>query len=123
MIDDETGKPKDNSYYPTLKVLKIVRIYKIIRLVIIIFTSSFFLGILWYIYVIDIETVNYKNDNDHTLGLSESNFYFDYLVSSEKVEIQNMTEEEEMVTLVKLIYFAITTLSTIGYGDLHPVSV
>jgi len=34
-----------------------------------------------------------------------------------------MTEEEEMVTLVKLIYFAITTLSTIGYGDLHPVSV
>ena len=87
MIDDETGKPKDNSYYPTLKVLKIVRIYKIIRLVIIIFTSSFFLGILWYIYVIDIETVNYKNDNDHTLGLSESNFYFDYLVSSEKVEI------------------------------------
>ena len=123
MIDDETGKPKDNSYYPTLKVLKIVRIYKIIRLVIIIFTSSFFLGILWYIYVIDIETVNYKNDKDHTQGLSESNFYFDYLVSSEKVEIQNMTEEEEMVTLVKLIYFAITTLSTIGYGDLHPVSV
>ena len=28
-----------------------------------------------------------------------------------------------MATLVKLCYFAITTLSTIGYGDLHPVSV
>ena len=27
-----------------------------------------------------------------------------------------------MKTLVKLCYFAITTLSTIGYGDLHPVS-
>lgn len=28
-----------------------------------------------------------------------------------------------METLVKLCYFAITTLSTIGFGDLHPVSV
>jgi hypothetical protein len=25
--------------------------------------------------------------------------------------------------MVKVFYFAITTLSTIGYGDFHPVSV
>ena len=41
--------------YPILKALMYLEIYKIFRLVIIIFTSSYFLGILWHIYVCDIE--------------------------------------------------------------------
>jgi hypothetical protein len=61
MVDQKTGIQKANMYFPTMKVLTLVRIYKIFRLVIIIFTSSFFLGILWYIYVIDFETVHYTN--------------------------------------------------------------
>lgn len=41
--------------YPILKALMYLEIYKIFRLVIIIFTSSYFLGILWHIWVCDIE--------------------------------------------------------------------
>jgi len=34
--------------------MMLVYLYKIVSLVIIIFTTSYFLGILWYIYVMDI---------------------------------------------------------------------
>lgn len=41
--------------YPILKALMYLKIFKIFRLVVIIFTSSYFLGILWHIYVCDLE--------------------------------------------------------------------
>jgi len=44
----------ESESYPILKSLMLVHIYKIFRLMIIIFTSSYFLGILWHIYVCDI---------------------------------------------------------------------
>ena len=34
-----------------------MQLYKIIRLVIIIFVTSYFLGILWHIYVCDLQAV------------------------------------------------------------------
>jgi hypothetical protein len=40
--------------FPILKTLMLIQIYKIARLVIIIFTSSYFLGILWHIFVCDL---------------------------------------------------------------------
>jgi len=67
-----------------MKVLNLLMFYKILRLVIIIFTSSYFLGILWYIYVIDFETINYKDDKDHSKGLAEENFYSSYLMADEE---------------------------------------
>ena len=39
--------------YPILKALMYVQIYKIFRLVILIFSSSYFLGIFWHIFVCD----------------------------------------------------------------------
>ena len=69
LYDSKTGKYKDGKYYPTLKVLNLVRIYKIFRLVIIIFTSSFFLGILWYIYITDIQEDEYISPSDHSKGV------------------------------------------------------
>ena len=40
--------------YPILKQLNIMQMYKIFRLIIIIFVTSYFLGILWHIYVCDL---------------------------------------------------------------------
>ena len=41
-----------------------LEIYKILRLVIIIFTSSYFLGILWHIYVCDVEYAYMTKNED-----------------------------------------------------------
>ena len=53
---------------PILKVLMYVQVFKICRLCIIIFTVSYFLGILWHIYVCDIQTFNLIDPNRPELG-------------------------------------------------------
>ena len=45
---------KDNETYPILKTLLLIQVYKIFRLMIIILTSSYFLGIIWHIFVCDV---------------------------------------------------------------------
>ena len=53
-LESNLEKQKDSENYPILKALMLVYLYKIVRLVLIIFTSSYFLGIFWYIIVYDI---------------------------------------------------------------------
>ena len=88
-----------------------MQVYKIVRLVVIIFTSSYFLGIIWHIYAVDIQETTFVD------GFPvEQNFRTVKLKHDEKMEDTNLER------LIKVWYFAITTLSTIGYGDFAPVS-
>ena len=105
----------ESKSYPILKALMLVQIYKIFRLIIIIFTSSYFLGILWHILVCDVQKTEWIDPNDHTAGAKTDNY------RTVKLET-HISEDEYFDYLIKEIYFAITTLSTIGYGDFHPVS-
>ena len=105
----------ESESYPILKALMLVQIYKIFRLIVIIFTSSYFLGILWHIYVCDVQKTEWKDPNDKTLGPITKNF------ATEMLSLQDSTDSY-FDLLIKEIYFAITTLSTIGYGDFSPVS-
>ena len=57
----------ENEGQPILKALMYMEIYKIFRLVVIIFTSSYFLGILWHIYVCDIELMFLIPNEDGSL--------------------------------------------------------
>ena len=45
---------RENETYPILKTLLLIQIYKIFRLMVIILTSSYFLGIIWHIFVCDV---------------------------------------------------------------------
>ena len=54
----------DSESYPILKALMYVQIYKILRLSLLIFTSSYFLGIVWHIYCVDLEYDVYIKPND-----------------------------------------------------------
>ena len=91
-----------------------VQLYKILRLVIIIFTSSYFLGILWHIYVVDLQETKNKGFDEKGDPL-EVNFATTMLNHYDP----NNTDDS-LDKLVKVWYFAITTLSTIGYGDYSP---
>lgn len=106
----------DTENFPILKQLMWVEAYKILRLVIIIFTFSYFLGIIWHILVVDILPPKDINDSN--------NFYMTYLVSEKEKEIGllNLDEYNRVSRLVKIWYFAFTTLSTIGFGDFCPIS-
>lgn len=86
--------------------------YKIIRLVLIIFTFSYFLGILWHIMVTDIlETIVYPD------GTYEENFNTRFLIHNEGADPLPPSKR-----LIMTWYFAFTTLATIGFGDFVPVS-
>ena len=100
--------------YPILKALMYLEIYKIFRLVIIIFTSSYFLGILWHIYVCDFEYAYMTKNEDGT--------YPEFFGNTEKFG-QCELVETGLQRLIKMWYFALTTLSTIGFGDMSPVSI
>ena len=110
--NDETTR------YNILRSLMLVQLYKIFRLVVIIFTSSYFLGIFWHIFVQDVQVTEYVEEDDYYSGPKIPNFL------TEKLGTDNpeSTDTPPQV-LVKVFYFAITTLSTIGFGDFHPVSV
>ncbi len=72
-------------------------IYKIIRLIVIATVLTYFLGCFWYFVV---STYEFHN--------GEKSFFDEYHFGGESLA-------ERLVTCC---YFALTTLSTVGYGDL-----
>ena len=74
---------------------------------------SYFLGILWRIFVCDLQTEEYYIPGDINSG-ERDNFCKRYLKFP---GVSNSADN------VKVWYFSLTTLSTIGYGDLHPISL
>jgi len=89
--------------------------YKIFRLMMVILTSSYFLGILWHIPVCDIQKTTY-DENDEPLIPT---FQTEKLGTYRTADLEDITPVKQ---LVKIIYFSLTTLSTIGFGDFSPVS-
>ena len=89
---------------------------KIVRLVLIIMNISFFLGIFWWIIC----------DLIRMLKLSSNP---DYLAQDEKVyNIENfityfdLDSNDNGFNTIVLMYYAFTSLSTVGFGDYHPRS-
>ena len=74
---------------------------------------SYFLGILWHIFVCDVQSVEYYIPGDSSSG-ERDNFCKAYM------KIPGVSNSANNV---KVWYFALTTLSTIGYGDFHPISL
>ena len=119
----------DTEYtYPLLFSLMMVKYYEIFALIVIIFSLSYFFGTLWHMYIKEIE--NWKNMQYYDVFQGYKTFYtleeydmidYPYLFDYEHGEPQ--TKNENFKNLVKVWYYGLTTLSTIGYGDFAPKSV
>lgn len=66
-----------------LKSIMLVQSYKIFRLSMIIFTSSYFLGIFWHILVCDFQTTKYNIPGDFDSGPVEPNFRTEKLMKDD----------------------------------------
>lgn len=73
--------------------------YKVFRLILIAIMLTYFLGSLWYFMV----TILPQDDN-------VANF----------IQVKKIDEKSNLDKLILCCYFVLTTLSTIGYGDLSP---
>ena len=91
--------------------------FKISQLVVLIFSCSFFLGIFWIIITRDI--LEWENSENYDVYNQKESFY-----SFESYGfIDDHENTDKFSSLVKLVYWALTTLSTIGYGDFLPKTV
>ena len=90
-----------------MTILMISYFFKTFKLIIVIVTISYFMGMLWYIFCdltfIPVEELNGSQD----VGFIE------------EFELNKNSAGENAVIV---IYFAFTTLSTVGFGDYHPRS-
>lgn len=84
--------------------IKIMYGFQVFRLIIIILILSYFLGTLWLLY----SKLLTKNKKD----FSEKTFYMVY----------KLGEKTNWTQLTIVVYFAFTTLSTVGFGDYNPKS-
>ena len=88
-------------------------IFKIFRLIIIAMIITYFIGCIWFYFSFNVSqtsevAVEGQEGDEHSSQSFIKYFEMDKMKSSEKLVIS--------------CYFALTTLSTVGYGDYHPVS-
>lgn len=81
--------------------------FKTFKLIVVIVTISYFMGMLWYIFC-DLTLI----PEDELDGKQHIGFI-------KQFELDKNSNEENAVIV---IYFAFTTLSTVGFGDYHPRS-
>ena len=75
--------------------------YRLTRLLFLMMVLTYFLGCIWYILSNDMQ-----EDNEVT-------WYTEFVQG----KYQNFWEE-----LIVSLYFALTMLSTVGYGDMYPIT-
>ena len=94
-------------------------IYKIVRLIIIAIIITYFIGCFWYMFCV-LYTENQASEGDGTettdtaveAATGQTNF----------IKYNNLEGLDNSHKLIISCYFALTTLSTVGYGDYYPVS-
>lgn len=74
----------------------------ILHLSLVIVCVSYFLGLTWFV-IIKIHSYNQEQSEEK---------YFHW--------VYKLNKDSDIEVLVKNMYFAFTTLSTVGFGDLHP---
>jgi len=75
---------------------------------------AYFFGLLWYRFSLRWQAKIWSED------VKENYFVYRFGLDDEEDETKGKTPYEKIVTLM---YFSLTLLATVGYGDLHPSSM
>ena len=79
--------------------------FQTVKLIVLILTVSYFIGMIWFIFC-EITLITPTPLDQHEGFI----LYF---------KLENNTDVENMIVMM---YYAFTTLSTVGFGDYHPRS-
>ena len=97
-----------------------------LKLVLIIFNCAYFTGIIWILFVDIYEQIVDKNDYDENLqegaGANELEAATDDHGSVTFIDAYNIYHHKKMHQMIIPMYYAFTSLSTVGFGDFHPKS-
>jgi Ion channel len=94
-----------------MKQIMLGYFFRILRMILVIFTVSYFFGTLFFIICWQIYDKYDNFDNEY-------NFFNKNVVNLK----DKMDEHEYFDAMITVVYFAFTTLATVGYGDMKPIS-
>lgn len=109
------GNDKNNDQIKISMIMLVSYTLRILKLVIILFNLSFFFGIAWHIYC------NLANKIIHRQVWTE-------IIAGTHIEEEyfmtyySMNDHNNGMQAIMVMYFAFTSLSTVGFGDFHPVN-
>jgi len=122
MIENDPEKANNNLEDLTKNetILLISFLVKLLELITFIFSFSYFFTCLWVIlcefvedFILDLEFENGLSDSDHyNTQHQEANFMLYF----------NLQHDQDDSVMLKVFYFAFTSLTTVGFGDYHPIS-
>lgn len=105
LTDPELAEDQENENNQINLILKISYVFQTVKLIVLILTVSYFIGMTWYIFC-EITLKVPTPDDEHQGFILE----FDL---KKKTDFENT---------ISMMYYAFTTLSTVGFGDYHPRS-
>lgn len=102
-----------------------VEFCRILKIIIMILTTSYFLAIIWLIQT-EFQFTFLEDGFDNFMTVAKHEFYEKVQEVKEGMacieHTKYCTNLSNMQILVKTCYYALTTLTTIGFGDMSPVS-
>lgn len=100
-------------HYPIVKQLFFVYFYRVFESIVIVMSCSYFCGVGWRIFTTIY--IDYEKNKDIDVYNGQDTFYTYYdFVDEDGIHMQ------EPIQFSIYFYYAITTLSTVGYGDYSP---
>lgn len=110
LLDENKMDDTITDHINLLRYILISYAFRLIKLVILVFIFSYLVGIYWYIFMIyfQVTITNYNESSENFINYQG----FDHVVE----------ETTPMFRAILLTYYSVTTLTTVGFGDYHPVS-
>lgn len=95
-----------------------------LKLVLIIFNCAYFTGIIWILFVDIYEQIVDKDEYEEKIEevVNEILAVTDEHGEDTFIDAYNIYHYEKMHQMIIPMYYAFTSLSTVGFGDYHPKS-
>lgn len=111
MSNDDYKSEQLTDHNKIMRQIMLGYFFRIVRMVLVIFTISYFFGTIFFIVAWQIYEHYDHFDNEY-------NFF-----NKNSVNLKDkMDTGQYFDAMIAVVYFAFTTLSTVGYGDLKPIT-
>lgn len=95
-----------------LTIIQIQLALKTIKNILIIFNGSFFVGVIWIIICYVTDKVKHYREEEGTAIEDTGDF----------IDVNELKSYSNYDQAIIVVYFAFTSLSTVGFGDFHPIN-